>query len=1135
MSNYIAGLKGLLTENNPADSDMSTMLDCQDVVASQDNSIESRHGVNVDVLTAASGGWGTIFNVTNSNMSVFKVKFDTTTNSNNYKYVTLNGSTSVMTDMNTVKDLSTTLTLNTSVMPTTYTSKPLGFTFDQSLYIVTANGWQEMNKDLQSSSVGKKYIRFPGLVDINIDTFQDILEPSSNWLDVSKKVGLKFSIIWNTRYNNETPREVESEPSQIYEVLHPMALRTEVLGSTIANTLYTKSRIRVRIGSDLTDEVFPEFYRGVSNGRRFFIRVYRTRQVEIAEALPTDYYQAFPDVEFGPTGKLVFHSPEVNTGTEFINFQGLSDDWKNGDLVKYRAVSLAGGLTQGGLYYLGNKTGSSFQLFNTNMIGTTGAVDITSQGGANQMFIRIYQMNLTVNDDGILSLPQLYTNPNQDGDVNSNTIPPIAKSVVQYKNYHVAANIREPLRAYISLVKQPLVKNMVGKANIGAGVANGNYFFNTLTTTSPSTDLAGIPGNTFGIDSPFFRLYPPSNISVSGVNVTSTVNSDLPITVTSGPTTGSSDFFFDVNLVQKNASLIFRFDSGAIDISANVEPKYNRTSPYTRYTSLPGAFPYAGAIAYDKNLEWLQFAGPLIRTGFNTLPFYSTGTTAGRSYVDLFNSISGPPATPDIFKSNNRGNKKATIIGNGVYTLSGTTMTIATTDYNVSELPEPGIIACLVYQGPAYFTYKTVDPTSTASSLVFKNVSSDTNFLTAQSGTTFNYGYVMPGSNIDNTTLFFKDSPLTNNTKVSWVNLVSSALVIEAYPTALTGYYDKPIGIANSKVDSVAGIRAITNPLFLGNLAKSPAQLQDECVSSIVTSLNESASTSGYPIKFVKTDTVGEFYVEYYGGTKIEARITGDYHSYEPQIVQSDSTWTTLAQYNKDNIRAVSISRYNTPEVFPNSTVLAPILVGKDDKEIVALARNSNYCYILKEDGIWRLTVSGESSIPQVDQVVNLDTTTFCQATHSVQEINEEIIFLSQKGFISLTGNSVNPIGREIETEVKTKLQRAIASGLQGEIRSWVNEEKRIYGCTIRDTSATWTTFVFNSYTRQWTKFSLPVIDANTDDEGRTLYVISLPTATLGAGATLQEQLSGTSTGTSVRCYFTEEIHTQGVYRNEID
>jgi hypothetical protein len=1161
MSVYKSGLKGLVTESNPQDTPMDTMKDCSDVVVARDGTVESRHGLDTRSAIRTSGTWTSEFDIGRSLLSVYKIQFDSSVSGNTLKYVVLNRWTGEIVEMSSPLDFQQSLTVNKNVFETTgMSTNPIAFPFKESLFIMTGNGLNEVKKDVLSSTTAiQKLVQFPPFSDIQIDTFQDTFDLSANWLEIGKKVGIKLTYIWNNTYSDDTPREIESSPSQNYEVLHPMALRTQSAGSTISNTLVDKSRIRVRIGTEFNPSYVPftNYVTNNNNGRKFFLRVYRTKQVNINEALPTEYYQAFPDMELGATTSVNVLSSNVDTSTDLINFTTDGSYWKNGDVLRYFGGTLTdiGGLVAGtvddsDIYYIGNKTSTSFQIYPNSLLGTTGAINLISTGSGTQRFIRVYEANLTVNDDAIATLSQLYTNPNQDGDVNANAVPPIAKSIVQYKNYSVAANIREPLRAYISLVKQPLVKNVVGTNTIPNGTGNGVYTFSQFQTTGGSSDFYGLTSGEFGIDSPFFRIYPPKSVNFSGANATVSGSSDLPINITNGPiNTLTSTFFFDANFVQTSAQITFRFDS-LTTLTANVEPKYNRTSPYTRYTSLGGIGAlsnlYPNAVAYDKNLEFLQFAGTLTKVGYGTLPFYSTGIgSTGQTYLDLANAFSTEVSTPDIFKSNTRGNKLASIVATSftitpTYDISGTDFTCNFSKFDVAELPEPGILFVKTSSGMIYVTYKTFTTTGTTS-IKFQNTTNSLN-LTAVTGAQFFYAYVQDASNIQNTAFYFKNSPIQNRDYVSWNRGVSTSLTIEAYPVALTGYYDKPIGTANSLtstvVDPVTAIpqNFLTNPLFLGNLARSPGQLLDECAADIVDKLNEQAAIAGIDVKFVKTDNVGEFYVESYPGASLmEARITGDYHTYEPAIIKSSSEWTTLAKFNKNNVRAVSISRYNLPEAYPNSSVLAPILVGKDDKEIVALARNTNDCYIIKEDGIWRLTINGNSSVAQVDTVINIDTTTSCQSPNSVQTINEEIIFLATDGFTNIRGNSLDNIGRSIETEVTSKLQRTLNNGLENEIRSWVNEEKRIYGCTIRDTSTTYTTYVLNTYTRQWTKFALPVIDATTDEQGRTFYAIASPTLTLSGTGTLQAQLQSVIPGTTSQFYITEETHTSGLYRNESD
>lgn len=1105
-------LKGLNTEVTPQSAGEDSLLDVADMVISQTDKLESRHGIDVQTIANLSS-----YNATNANVSVFKIPFSSafaTSSGFATKYVLLSGGNSAQQELVTPNTFAALSLSATSTLPTVYTQKPLGFTFDQSFYIVGANGWQEMKTDvLDSGATGvKKIIQWPPFTDINIETFQDTLDFSANWLDINKKVGIRLTYVWNTRYNDETPREVESEPSQIFEVLHPMALRTQVANSEVSTTVKDKSRIRLRIGSNFSagTTYFDNYVTSASNGRKFFIRIYRTRQVDISEALPTEYFTAFPDIEIGGSTRYEFDTSAnpglVNTTTDYVDFGSAeAANWKNGSYFRYATNGTEiSPLVANTSYYLGNKSGTSYQIFSSNLL--TNPINLTSVGAADQFFIRVYEANLTVNDDGIQTLPQLYTNPNLDGEPNRNSIPPIAESVVEYKNYHVAANIREPLRAYVTLVSQPFVKTIKTSTSITINTASK---YGLTVNCLSGYNLDGITSGNFKIESPYwFESTPTITVNSNTQFSTGANNSNTNFSSETGtyPLTQTvSDLCL---LFQSNATMHFQFTGGASAVSASILPKYNRPDLYAR--------------TGDTNLEFLQYTG-LKSDGYGNINTpYLVGETRGLV-----------PVVGKIFDT-------GTIAFNGssdvAVTLSGANV------LDIGKLSEPGIIGIqeqvtgvLLPTLPAIFSYKTIVKSGT-------NVYTFTGAKRLLSG-----GASFPGPVVgSDSIIFFIDSSTLASSPVYLLKaplpLFSSATTSsDPFPARTStssvgvgflpanGYYAEPIAVYNT-TDVNASFK---DTLMLGNLARSPAQLLDLAVIEFVQRLN--AANPNADVKFIKTENVGEFYVEYYGGTKIEARIEGDYHSYEPEIVRSASTYTTIAEYKQNNIRAVSVSRYNAPETFPDSQVLAPILVGSDKAKIVALAKNSNDCFILKEDGIWRLTISGNTSLPFIEEVQQIDTTTYCQAPYSVQEINEEVIFLSQKGFISISGNSINSLGRNIETEVKSKLQRSIQKGLAGQIRSWVNEEKRIYGCTIPDSTVTFTTYVFNTYTREWTKFSLPIIDATTDSQGRTTYVVGQYAVTMDVSGTLQEQINNSSSGALVNYTLTEEIHTDGQNRNELD
>jgi hypothetical protein len=829
-------LKGLNTEVTPQSAGEDSLLDVADMVISQTDKLESRHGVNVQTIPNFFQ-----YSASNANVSVFKIPFSTefaTSSGYTTKYVLLSGASSTFTELVTSGNFASLVYAAGSSLPVTYTRKPLGFTFDQSFYVVGANGWQEMKIDTLDSGLTrvKKVIQWPPFTDINIETFQDTQDFSANWLDIDKKVGIRLTYVWNTRYNDETPREVESEPSQIFEVLHPMALRTQVTGSGVTNTIKDKSRIRIRIGENFTPFIrpFEEYSSLFSRGRRFYIRVYRTKQVDINEALPTEYFTAFPDIEMGVIAQQAFDTSStpslVNTTTDYLNFETQVNNWKNGSLVKYVTTGTGIGLDNNGLYYLGQQSGTSYRFFNTPLL--TNHNNLTSVGSGTQYIIRVHEANLTVNDDGIQSLPQLYTNPNLDGEPNRNSIPPIAESVVEYKNYHVAANIREPLRAYITLVNQPLVKTI--KTNTSITITTPRNIGSSITCDT-GFDLTGITSNNFAIDSAFWYNSTP-NITVL-TNTSFSTGGDNSDTLLTGPNPNTGNIRDLCALFQTNATIKFRFDSNnSLTSTATVIPKYNRPDLYVRTN--------------DNNLEFLEYSGA-VSDGYGSVYLgFNAGNTRGKA------PLVGKFATLNSVILNASGDLQVTV--SNADTL------------DIAKLSEPGIIAVQFAPtspsgpgNPGIFSYKTITKSST-------NIYTFTGTTRVKSGSSGSYPgptgtdvvniYYVDSSTVSSAPLYLNQIP----TVVSVINgdpdyasrdLFSSKLGLSFSPT--NGYYDQPIAVYNTTNATTGFI----NTLMLGNLALSPAQLLDRTVSNLVQSLNDQNTIPS--VKYVKTDNVGEFYVEY--------------------------------------------------------------------------------------------------------------------------------------------------------------------------------------------------------------------------------------------------------------------------------
>ena len=104
-------------------------------------------------------------------------------------------------------------------------------------------------------------------------------------------------------------------------------------------------------------------------------------------------------------------------------------------------------------------------------------------------------------------------------------------------------------------------------------------------------------------------------------------------------------------------------------------------------------------------------------------------------------------------------------------------------------------------------------------------------------------------------------------------------------------------------------------------------------------------------------------------------------------------------------------------------------LVGEAGKAILALAPTRDALFILKEDGVFRL--SGTNGTFRIDP---FDPTTFCVSPSSVRTLNNQIFMLANKGLVSLDDAGVKvvsaPLRHELLTVVDTLREAQRTTGL---------------------------------------------------------------------------------------------------------
>jgi hypothetical protein len=147
------------------------------------------------------------------------------------------------------------------------------------------------------------------------------------------------------------------------------------------------------------------------------------------------------------------------------------------------------------------------------------------------------------------------------------------------------------------------------------------------------------------------------------------------------------------------------------------------------------------------------------------------------------------------------------------------------------------------------------------------------------------------------------------------------------------------------------------------------------------------------------------------------------------------------------------------------------VIVGDQQRAILGLVPTRDALFILKEDGIFRLT--GFNGEWRVDP---FDPNCFCVLPMSVQTLNGRALFLSAEGVMALDDGGVEPVSKPINDQVKLLIDQVMANwrstgfyevnGSQGASYSAVFDRENEYTLMRSSTDSH---LVFNADTGAWT------------------------------------------------------------------
>lgn len=180
---------------------------------------------------------------------------------------------------------------------------------------------------------------------------------------------------------------------------------------------------------------------------------------------------------------------------------------------------------------------------------------------------------------------------------------------------------------------------------------------------------------------------------------------------------------------------------------------------------------------------------------------------------------------------------------------------------------------------------------------------------------------------------------------------------------------------------------------------------------------------------------------------------------------------------------------------------VAPInfaYVAEQNKAILALVPTRDALFILKEDGVFRLT--GVNATWRIDPY---DPTLFCCLPNSVVPLQEKAYFLSNKGVIAFSDGGAEAVSGPVDDQIVGIIDQIYAGfrdtgryeipGLFGFAAAVYERENEYTLLTGEGAPA----LVYNASTRAWTKFSVATMDQQSieavftlDFHGRVVYVL---------------------------------------------
>lgn len=320
---------------------------------------------------------------------------------------------------------------------------------------------------------------------------------------------------------------------------------------------------------------------------------------------------------------------------------------------------------------------------------------------------------------------------------------------------------------------------------------------------------------------------------------------------------------------------------------------------------------------------------------------------------------------------------------------------------------------------------------------------------------------------------FTLDNISSTSTLIAGQSISGANIPFGAYIVSIDSLTQVTISIAataSSSTDGfMAGYESETNKFIGISQFPTPGQQVSETAASLVRIINRNASE----ILYAYTPDDAPSSVP--GQILLQTRNL----STGPFFLTVDSSSTTGTQFNPALTTTQTTNATSTNQIFPNRIYYSklqepesvPIVnffdIGPKDKQIIRILALRDNLFILKEEGIYRLTGTDPTSFT----VFPFDFSTQITASDSAVVLNNLIYLFSNQGIATISDTGVAIISRPIEGQLIPLLSAPYINFATATFGVTYETDRSYYLYTVTNTTDTFPTqcFRYNTFTQTWT------------------------------------------------------------------